>query len=130
MATRAILVVEDEPGIAEIIEFTLNDEPFYQATAVPDGAAALAFLAEVRVDLLILDINLPGLDGFAIHDLVRARAETVTLPILFMTATDHTSGFARRGIADWLKKPFDLDDLLAMVAGRLGDQATDRPEHP
>ncbi len=130
MTTRAILVVEDEPGIGEIIEFTLNDEPHYQATAVPDGAAALAFLAEVRVDLLLLDINLPGLDGFAIHDLVRARAESATTPILFMTATDHLAEFARRGIAAWLKKPFDLDDLLAMVADRLGDQATDRPEHP
>ena len=130
MTTRAILVVEDEPGIGEIIEFTLNDEPHYQATAVPDGAAALAFLAEVRVDLLLLEINLPGLDGFAIHDLVRARAESATTSILFMTATDHTAEFARRGITDWLKKPFDLDDLLEIVADRLGDQATDRPEHP
>jgi DNA-binding NtrC family response regulator len=47
-----------------------------------------------------------------------------------MTATDHTAEFARRGIADWLKKPFDLDDLLDEVADRLGDQATDRPGHP
>jgi DNA-binding response OmpR family regulator len=130
LTTRAILVVEDEPGIAEIIEFMLNDEPRTQATAVPDGATALVFLAEVRVDLIILDINLPGLDGFAIHDLIRARAETATTPILFMTATDHTAEFARRGIADWIKKPFDLDDLLEEVADRLGDQATDRPGHP
>jgi DNA-binding response OmpR family regulator len=129
MATRAIPLVEDEPGIAEILEFTLNDEPRYQATAVPNGAAALAFLAEVRVDLILLDINMPGPDGFAIHDLVRARAEIATTPILFMTATDHTAEFARRGIAYWLKKPFDLDNLLAMIADRLGDQAIDRPEH-
>lgn len=80
VAIQAIMVVEDEPGIAEIIEFSLNDEPGYQATTVNDGAAALAFLAEVRVDLIILDINLPGLDGFAIHDLARARAETSTTP--------------------------------------------------
>jgi two-component SAPR family response regulator len=52
LITRAILVVEDEPGIAEIIEFMLNDEPRTQATAVPDGATALVFLAEVRVDLI------------------------------------------------------------------------------
>jgi DNA-binding response OmpR family regulator len=119
MANKAVLIVEDEPGIGEIIEYALNDEPGYQATAVTNGAAALAFLAEMRVDLILLDINLPGLDGFAIHDLVRARPHTATTPILFMTAADHTAEFARRGITDWLRKPFDLDDLLERVAAAL-----------
>jgi DNA-binding response OmpR family regulator len=120
MASRAILIVEDELGIGEIIEYALNDEPGYQATAVQNGAAALAFLAEVRVDLILLDINLPGLDGFAIHDLIRARPGTATTPILFMTAADHATEFARRGVTAWLRKPFDLDDMLALVAARLG----------
>jgi DNA-binding response OmpR family regulator len=120
MATKTILVVEDEPGIGEIIEYALNDEPGYQATAVPNGASALAFLAEVRVNLILLDINLPGLDGFAIHDLVRARPGMATVPILFMTASDHTAEFVRRGITAWLSKPFDLEDLLQRVAVALG----------
>ena len=120
MGNRAILIVEDEPGIGEIIEYTLNDVPGYQATAVPNGAAALAFLAEVRADLVLLDINLPGLDGFAIHDLLRARPGTATVPVLFMTAALHEAEFARRGVTDWLRKPFDLDDLLQRVAAALG----------
>jgi DNA-binding response OmpR family regulator len=119
MANRAILIVEDEPGIGEILEYALNDEPGYQATAVPNGAAALAFLAEVRVDLMLLDINMPGLDGFAIHDLIRARPGTAGTPILFMTAADHTEEFVRRGVGTWLAKPFAIDDLLALVASVL-----------
>jgi two-component system OmpR family response regulator len=120
MASKAILIVEDEPGIGEIIEYALNDEPGYQATAVPDGASALAFLAEVRTNLILLDINLPGLDGFAIHDLVRARPSTAHVPILFMTASMHEEEFARRGVTTWLQKPFDLEDLLQRVAVALG----------
>jgi two-component system OmpR family response regulator len=121
MADKVILVVEDEPGIGEIIEYTLNDEPDYQATSVTNGAAALAFLAEVRADLVLLDVNLPGLDGFAIHDFIRARPATATVPILFMTAADHAAEFARRGVTTWLQKPFDLEDLLQRVAAALGD---------
>ncbi len=119
MDQRTILVVEDTAPIAEIIETVLNDIPAYQATAVGDGAAALAFVAEVQVDLVLLDVNLPGLDGFAIHDLLRARQGTATVPILFMTAGEHDAEFARRGVRGHIKKPFDLDDLLLRVASAL-----------
>ncbi len=120
MDQRSILIVEDTAAIAEIIETVLNDVPGYQATAVTNGADALAFVAEVVVDLVLLDINLPGLDGFAIHDLLRARPDTATVPILFMTAGRHDDEFARRGVGAYIKKPFDLDDLLARAASALG----------
>jgi len=119
MDQRAILVVEDTAPIAAIIEEVLNDIPAYQATAVSNGADALAFVAEVQVDLVLLDINMPGLDGFAIHDLLRARPETATVPILFMTAGVHDAEFARRAVRGHIKKPFDLDDLLLRVASAL-----------
>jgi len=119
MGQRVILVVEDTAPIAEIIETVLNDIPAYQATAVANGAEALAFVAEVRVDLVLLDVNLPGLDGFAIHDLLRVRPDTATVPILFMTAGLHDEEFARREVRGHIKKPFDLDDLMARVASAL-----------
>jgi len=119
MEQHAILVVEDTPAIAEIIETVLNDIPAYQATAVGNGADALAFVAEVQVDLVLLDVNLPGLNGFAIHDLLRARQETATVPILFMTAGVHDEEFASRTVRGYIKKPFDLDDLLLHVASAL-----------
>jgi len=119
MEQRAILVVEDTAAIAEIIETVLNDIPDYQATAVSNGADALAFVAEVRVDLVLLDINLPGLDGFAIFDILRQSGPTATVPILFMTAGVHEAEFARRGVRGCIKKPFDLDDLVLRVASAL-----------
>jgi len=119
MEQRAILVVEDTAAIAEIIETVLNDIPDYQASAVGNGADALAFVAEVQVDLVLLDINLPGLDGFAIHDLLRARPDTAWVPILFMTAGIHDEEFARRAVRGYIKKPFDLDDLLLRVDSAL-----------
>ncbi len=119
MDRRAILVVEDTIAIAEIIETVLNDIPNHQATAVGNGADALAFVAEIHVDLVLLDINLPGLDGFAIHDFLRQREPTATVPILFMTAGVHEAEFARRRVRGYIKKPFDLDDLLARVASAL-----------
>jgi len=119
MEQRAILVVEDTAAIAEIIETVLNDLPAYQATAVGNGADALAFVTEVQVDLVLLDINLPGLDGFAIHDILRQRAPTATAPILFMTAGEHGTEFVRRGVREYIRKPFDLDDLLLRVASAL-----------
>ena len=120
MGQQAILVVEDTAPIADIIETVLNDVPNYQATAVTNGAEALAFVAEVRVDLILLDVNLPGLDGFAIHDLLRAKPETASVPIVFMTAGMHDEEFARRGVRGCIKKPFDLDDLVLRVASALG----------
>jgi CheY-like chemotaxis protein len=119
MEQQAILVVEDTVAIAEIIETVLNDIPNYQATAVDNGAAALAFVTEVVIDLVLLDINLPGLDGFAVYDLLRARPATATVPILFMTAGEHEAEFARRGVRGHIQKPFDLDDLLVRVASAL-----------
>jgi len=118
MEQRAILV-EDTAAIAEIIATVPNDIPAYQATAVGNGADALAFVAEVQVDLVLLDINLPGLDGFAIHDLLRHREPTADVPILFLTAGEHATEFARRGVRDYIRKPFDLDDLLRHVAAAL-----------
>jgi len=86
---------------------------------VANGADALAFVAEVSVDLVLLDINMPGLDGFAIHDLLRARPKTAAVPILFMTAGVHEAEFARRHVRGYIMKPFDLDDLLLRVASAL-----------
>ena len=101
-------MVEDTLAIGEIIEYALNDIPAYQATTVANGADALAFVAECRVDLILLDINLP-----------RGRATTASVPILFMAAGEHRQELARRGVAAWLRKPFDIDDLLARVAAVL-----------
>ncbi len=115
METRAIVVVEDNEPIARLIQEVLNDVPGYGAVTVPDGAIALDVISAVRADLVILDVDLPGINGFELYDRLREKPETAAVPVLFMSAAAHEEELERRGIQDYLRKPFDLDDLLAQV---------------
>ena len=117
---KVILIVEDDAAIGELIEGALGDEPGYQAVAVGDGAQVLAAVELVRPDLILLDLNLPGLDGAAIHDRLRADPTTAATPILFVTANPDDPRLQGRAADGVLRKPFRLDDLLARVAALLG----------
>jgi DNA-binding response OmpR family regulator len=84
---------------------------------VSDGALVLETVRQVHADLLILDIMMPGLNGFEVYDRVRADGDINEMPVLFVSAAtnQHESDFAQRGIKDVISKPFDLNDLLARV---------------
>jgi DNA-binding response OmpR family regulator len=71
----------------------------------------------VHADLLILDIMMPGLNGFEVFDRVRADTDIRDMPVLFVSAAtnQHDGDFAQRGIKDVISKPFDLNDLLDRV---------------
>jgi DNA-binding response OmpR family regulator len=129
MSTRTIVVVEDNEVIAGLIQTVLNDVPGYGAVTVPDGALALSVIAAVRADLVILDVDLPGLGGFEHYDRLRGRPETAGIQVLFASAAHHERELARRGLHTFLRKPFDLDDLLARVAA-LFEQADARYAPP
>ena len=115
MATKAVVVVEDDKAVAQLIQEVINDEPGYGAVTVRDGAKALAVLEAVHTDLVILDVDLPGLSGFDIYDWLRRHGETRQVPVLFMCARRHTEELERRRIGDVLRKPFHLDELMARV---------------
>jgi CheY-like chemotaxis protein len=113
---KAIVVVEDNEAIAELIKDLLNAEPDYQAVAVNDGALALDVIRSVKASLILLDIGLPGLDGVQVYDLIKADPTTRDVPIIFVTANPTDREFQKRKIDDYISKPFELDDLLARVA--------------
>ena len=115
MDPKTIVVVEDNEPIARLIQEVLNEVPGYGAVTLADGTLALEVVARVRADLVILDVDLPGLSGLALYDRLRERPETAEIPVLFMSAASHREELARRGIYAYLDKPFDLDDLLARV---------------
>ncbi|HUG56021.1 MAG TPA: response regulator [Candidatus Limnocylindrales bacterium] len=114
---RVVVIGEDDEPIAILLRDALNDEPGYQAVVVADGALVLETVRQVKADLLILDIMMPGLDGFEVYDRVRADAELGQMPVLFVSAA--TAQFEpelrRRSITDSISKPFDLNDLLDTV---------------
>ncbi len=117
-----ILIVEDEAHIADGLRFNLEAEG-YEAEIAPNGEDALETLSSSNFDAVVLDVMLPGVDGFAVARLMRERADYT--PILMLTARgrpeDVLKGF-EAGTDDYLPKPFDLDIFLARLKGLLRRQ--------
>ena len=124
-----ILVAEDEEHLAYGIKFNLEAEG-YAVTAVGDGQAALErFAADPPVDLVVLDLMLPGMSGYAVCEAIRARGSDV--PVVMLTARtlveDRIRGFDA-GTDVYVQKPFDLEELLSVVRNLLARRG--RAERP
>lgn len=114
---RVVVIGEDDEPIATLLRDSINDEIGYQAVVVPDGALVIETVRQVHADLLILDIMMPGLNGFEVFDRVRADTDIRDMPVLFVSAAtnQYDKDFAQRNIKDVISKPFDLNDLLERV---------------
>ena len=114
-----ILLVEDEPGLVLTLSDRLRNEG-YVVDAISSGSEAVSLATRVRFDLLILDVMLPGLDGFEVCRDLRQRGYSV--PILMLTArtqmADKLHGL-KTGADDYLTKPFEMLELLARVEALL-----------
>jgi two-component system, OmpR family, copper resistance phosphate regulon response regulator CusR len=117
----SILIAEDEPRIASFVEKGLRSAGFVTAV-VGDGIAARDQALGGHHDLLVLDIGLPGLDGFAV--LAELRASGSRIPVIVLTARDSvadTVAGLEGGADDYMAKPFRFEELLARVRRRLAD---------
>jgi two-component system OmpR family response regulator len=110
-----VLVIDDEPGVRELISEALSLSEI-SAVQAADGLEALSFLRRERFDLLILDINMPKLDGLAL--LEKLRNEGMSVPVLMLSAradkADINQGL-RTGADDYLTKPFSIEELVLRV---------------
>jgi two-component system response regulator RegX3 len=125
-----ILVVEDEPALADAVGYALRGDG-HEVEAVEDGESALAAATERRFDLLVLDLMLPGVSGIEICR--RLRSESA-IPILMLTArdaeVDRVLGL-EAGADDYVTKPFSMTELLARVRAILRRRELDANEaHP
>lgn len=111
----SILIVEDEEHIKEMLQLNLELENYEVSTAVT-GSQALQAIKQEYFDLIILDIMLPEMDGFAVCEAIRAQNNKV--PIMFLsakdTAQDRINGL-KKGGDDYLTKPFNLEELLLRI---------------
>src|ERR1700760_419254 len=120
-ATPHVLLVEGEGHLAQGLKFNLEAEG-YRASIAPDGETALEITAtpDADIDVILLDVMLPGCDGFSVVEQLRERDDRT--PVLMLTARgrseDVLRGFAA-GADDYLPKPFDLSILLARLHGLL-----------
>ncbi len=124
---RRILIAEDEPRIASFLEKGLQANGF-TTTVADDGRDALDMADTDDFDLLILDVGLPGKDGFSILRELRARGRR--LPIIILTARDtveDTVAGLEGGADDYVPKPFRFEELLARVRARLREDRVPEP---
>jgi DNA-binding response OmpR family regulator len=122
---RYVLFAEDDPAIAELLRLALSDRLDVATEVVANGALVMDALVARRPDLLILDIEMPGLSGLDVFDLVRNDQLWQSVPILFLTALPEKASTANAptGVHEIIAKPFDIDDLVAraerlMAAGK------------
>lgn len=116
-ARKVVLVVEDEPAIGQLIADAISDEPGYCAIHVAAPMAALEATKHVTPDVMVVDVRLPGMSGFELYDRLQKDPRTRKVPVLFETASgaEAITELRRRGIATYIKKPFDLNVVVGYV---------------
>jgi two-component system OmpR family response regulator len=112
---RRVLVVDDEENVVHLVASALRFDGFEAVTA-DNGHSALSAVAEHDPDLVVLDVMMPGLDGHAVLQHLRAAGSMV--PVIFLTARDTSNDRVtglRSGADDYVVKPFSVEELLARV---------------
>jgi len=125
-----ILAVDDEPAIRRFLRTSLAAQG-YQVLEVEDGTAALAMLRRNAVDVLVLDLGLPGMDGFEI--IKQLREQGSALPIIVLSSRTDEIGKVRAldmGADDYVTKPFGMDELLARIRAAVRHRLQQEGERP
>jgi DNA-binding response OmpR family regulator len=117
VTAKHVLVVDDAPSVTGVLQFVLEAEG-YEASIAENGLAALEAVARRRPDLILLDLGVPGLDGYGVCARLQERPETATIPIMLLTGTLAATGSPRLSgypIKDFVLKPFSPRDLVERI---------------
>ncbi len=109
-----VLVVEDDPAVRDVLDEVLQEEG-YDVVAVHDGSTALGVLSSLKVDVITLDLELPGLAGSDFLNVLRQHDNDVP-PVIIITSHIPVKRSLQNITHAVLPKPFDVDDLLALIA--------------
>ena len=127
---KSILIVEDDNNIADLLRLYLEKEG-YQATIAADGTQGIDLYRKLRPDLVLLDVMMPGVDGWGVLRTIRQDSRT---PVIMLTAkgetTDKVAGL-KQGADDYITKPFEMKEVLARIEAVLrraaGDGEKEKP---
>jgi len=121
---KSILIVEDDNNIADLLRLYLEKEG-YQATIAADGTQGIDLYRKLRPNLVLLDVMMPGVDGWGVLRAIRQDSQT---PVIMLTAkgetTDKVSGL-KQGADDYITKPFEMKEVLARIEAVLRRAAGD-----
>jgi len=117
MSSPRILVADDEPALLRLLEFVLGRRG-YLIQGVSNGNAAVELLESNPPNIAILDVMMPGLDGYEVLKFIRSNAELASIPVVMLTARaqlDDIQQGLSLGADAYLAKPFDPEELLSVV---------------
>lgn len=118
---KRLLIVDDEPNLLRAVAVCLRGEG-YEVDTARSGEEALVHIAQRLPDLIVSDIRMPRMDGYAFARQVRTNPRTDLIPIVFLTAKDENSeriAGIRSGVDAYLTKPFEPDELIAVIGNIL-----------
>lgn len=117
-ANPTILIVDDLPANVELIENFFIDQP-YEIIPAYSGAEALALVEQNPVDLILLDVLMPGMDGFTVCERIKSNSSTKLIPVIMITGLEDSESKIRGiqlGVDDFITKPFNIFELKARAA--------------
>ncbi|MEM9925960.1 MAG: response regulator [Cyanobacteria bacterium P01_D01_bin.50] len=117
MLSNSILIVDDTPNNIRLL-FDVLDSAGFDISVVRNGETAIKKLHHIQPDLILLDVMMPGIDGFETCRRIKSNPETKDIPIIFMTAlsdTEHKVGGLKIGAIDYITKPIQVEEVLARV---------------
>ncbi|MGL5064922.1 MAG: response regulator, partial [Microcoleus sp.] len=117
MSSNSILIVDDTPNNIRLLFDLLNRSGFV-VSVVKSGETALQKLPQIQPDLILLDVMMPGIDGFETCRRIKANPEHSDIPIIFMTALSDTERIVtglQLGAVDYITKPIQFEEVLARV---------------
>lgn len=119
MEKKKILVIDDEPGIVKVLQIRL-EQAGYKVVSAYDGESGLLKMKEEKPDLIVLDIMMPGMDGYQVCEEIKTDPSTENIPVIILTAKNMGDDFdmAMEKRADWyITKPYNDEHLLKRIDG-------------
>ncbi len=115
-----VLVVDDQPNNLKILSSVINKK--YSLSAAPNGTSALQILEKIKPDLILMDIMMPGMNGFEVCERIKENHNTKEIPVIFLTAKTEIEDIIRGfelGAVDFIFKPFVPKEILARIENHL-----------
>ncbi len=126
MSSKSVLLVDDEPVIRKIVKRAISTlERPVEVFEAEDGLEALKILGERSIDLVLLDVKMPGMDGFEVLDRIRQTEETKDQKVMMLTGENQVGDIYKgrdHGATSYLTKPFDVEDILLVLESHLSGE--------